>query len=148
MYIKSNNIYIKMINKSIITEQNKHWITNKVNPAYFKEFKRDIYNKIKAKLGNNRILILKGLRRTGKTTLLFQLIDYILKKDTPSKNIMYFSFDQTGADLKEIIEFFSEEVLKNNISNQKIYLFLDEVQKLADWQNKVKLYHDTYFIMH
>jgi len=144
MYIKSENTSIKMLNTTIITEQNKHWTTGKVNSAYMKEFKRDIYNELNRKLKSPCILILKGLRRTGKTTLLFQVMAHLLKTGTQSKQIMYFSFDQSGVELKEVFEYYGQEVIQDSISNREIYFFLDEIQKLDDWQNKIKTYHDTY----
>ncbi|MEM5813334.1 MAG: AAA family ATPase [Candidatus Aenigmatarchaeota archaeon] len=50
-----------------------------------------------------QICILTGLRRVGKTTLFYQLIQEILKKVKPN-HILYFSFDEKIEDLKKILD--------------------------------------------
>jgi len=133
-----------MFDENLILEQNEHWSTGKANPSYIKEYKRIMYKKLLNGLANNRIIILKGLRRTGKSTLMFQLIKHLLENNISNKHIFYFSFDQTKAELKELLEFYADQVLQEDIKKNRIFLFLDEIQKLEDWQNKVKAYYDTY----
>jgi len=41
-----------------------------------------------------QIIAIIGLRRTGKTVLMLQLIDKLLKEGVEPKNILYFSFDE------------------------------------------------------
>jgi predicted AAA+ superfamily ATPase len=89
------------------------------------------------------ITILTGNRRTGKTTLMYQLMDALVAGGVPRTRILYYSFDDERPSLRELVKAFEkhigEEVL---FSKKRYYLFLDEIQKLEDWQNKVKLYYD------
>jgi len=75
---------------------------------------------------------------------MYQIIDGLLKKDVNPYNIVYFSFDEMRYDLEEIIKQYETEVLQEDISKKKVYIFLDEIQKLEGWPSKVKLLYDTH----
>ena len=53
----------------------------------------DIHGKAVRSLKEKEILVLLGLRQTGKSTLAFQLIDHLLKEDISPDRIFYFTFD-------------------------------------------------------
>jgi predicted AAA+ superfamily ATPase len=42
---------------------------------------------------DRQILLITGLRRVGKTTLMYQLIQHLLDEKVKSLHILYFSFD-------------------------------------------------------
>ncbi len=110
------------------------------------DYKRPLFYDIIKYLDDRQILVIYGLRRTGKTTIMYQIIDYLLKNKVNKNNILYFSFDYTNIELNDIINDYEKYILKKTIKmeNNKIYIFLDEVQKLNDWQNKIKIYYDMY----
>ena len=122
---------------------NPWWKDGKVPPALLGK-KRRIFNEIASYLGKRQILVLTGLRRVGKTTLMYQLIDELLKKRTNPYSILYFSFDEMRYDLEELVKDYEIEVLRADISSQKAFIFLDEIQKLKDWPSKVKLLYDMH----
>ena len=80
----------------------------------------------------------------GKTTLLYQLIQYLIEKSINPIHILYFSFDEEKEDLDEILEYYEKEVLKKDVAKERIFVFLDEIQKLEGWQNKLKALYDAY----
>jgi hypothetical protein len=98
------------------------------------------------------IQVVTGARRTGKTVLIHQCVDHLLRKeDVPPKNIFYLNFDdlEFRSELKsnphlllEIIELFSGKFIDEHAA--PIYLFLDEVQKFPAYFDHIKLYHDTF----
>lgn len=107
--------------------------------------KRQVFNEVLKYMELRQILIFTGLRRVGKTTLMFQIIDWLIKeKNINPVKILYFSFDEVVESIEEIIATYEKEVLKEKISKQKIYLFFDEVQKLKDWSSKIKVFYDIY----
>ncbi|MEM2339081.1 MAG: AAA family ATPase, partial [Nitrososphaerales archaeon] len=61
-----------------------------------------------------QILIITGLRRVGKTTLLYQAIEKLLESENPNK-ILYFSFDESSSTLKEVLEFYEKRFLKSHL---------------------------------
>lgn len=125
---------------------NPWWTAGKVPQELFKPYQRPVLKKLISYLGLERVIILKGPRRTGKTTLFYQFIDYLLKKGTNPKNILYLSFDDPKArkSLDTLIQTY-EIITKKTIKNQKVYFFLDEIQYLDEWSFYVKKYFDKKF---
>ena len=124
---------------------NSWWDTEKVPPLLLKPYKRGLFSKLVEFLGDRQILLIYGLRRVGKTTLLYQLIDHLLEQGVERDHILYFSFDEAVADLKQIIEGYQETAIGKPLQKvKKVYIFLDEIQKLKNWQNQIKIYYDLY----
>jgi hypothetical protein len=120
---------------------NPWWKTGKV-PTEFTGRKRKIFDEIVSYMDNRQIVLFTGLRRVGKTTLIYQIIEALIKKNTDPYRILYFTFDEMRHDLEEIIKEYETDVLHDDISKKKVYIFLDEIQKLDGWPSKVKLLYD------
>ena len=133
-----------MITIEKLNEMNHWWKLGEVKKELSPDFKRDLYFEIQKYLKLRQIIAIVGLRRTGKSTMFYQLIGELIKNKTKPNNILYFSFDESKVELSELINFYKENILKKDISKDKIYIFLDEIQKLEDWENKVKIYYDIY----
>lgn len=119
---------------------NKHW---QEGYTYNIPFKRTVYEKLRQHLEVKFILSIVGLRRTGKTTLLRQLIDFlIIEKKVSRQSIFYYSFDEP-AEWQTVVNDFLKSS-EQELEGQPLYFFLDEVQKLEDWQSKIKIYYDHY----
>ena len=43
-----------------------------------------------------------------------------------------------------MIKTYNEKILKKDLDSEKIYIFIDEIQKCRNWQNKIKIYYDLY----
>ncbi|MFH1637288.1 MAG: ATP-binding protein [Candidatus Woesearchaeota archaeon] len=129
--------------EDILRLLNPWWKTGNIKKVLTKDFKRDLFTELAGSIKKKQITTLYGLRRTGKSTLLFQLIEYLIKKRISPDRIIYFSFDHKALELKEIFSAYT------NLNDKKIekgeyYVFLDEIQKLEDWQNKIKIFYDMY----
>ena len=126
--------------REILVESNRWW----KEPFRINYKKREIYEKISKFLHLPQIIALTGLRRVGKTTLLFKIIqDEIINGFNP-KNIMYFSFDEfRETDIREIIHEY-ERIMKKKIGEGRHLLLLDEIQKLENWEEKIKRIYDAY----
>jgi predicted AAA+ superfamily ATPase len=121
---------------------NPWWKTGKISPE-FTGRKRKIFDEIVRYINKRQIVLFTGLRRVGKTTLMYQIIEALIKKNTDPYHILYFSFDEMRYDIEEIIKQYETDVLQNDISKKKVYIFLDEIQKLDGWPSKVKLLYDS-----
>ncbi|MBI5073567.1 MAG: ATP-binding protein [Nitrospirae bacterium] len=121
---------------------NPWWKTGKVSPE-FTGRKRKIFKEIVHYIDKRQIVLFTGLRRVGKTTLMYQIMDELIGKNTNPYHILYFSFDEMRYDLEDIIKQYEAEVLQEDISKKKVYIFLDEIQKLEGWPSKVKLLYDA-----
>jgi len=128
-----------------ISEFNPWWKSSKV-PEELAGQPRKILPHVRSFMDYRQIILLFGIRRAGKTTLVHQLIDHLLRdQQVDPFRIVYFSFDLQELGLDVILESYELEILKQGIRDaEKIYLFLDEIQKLKDWSNKVKILYDQY----
>jgi predicted AAA+ superfamily ATPase len=87
-----------------------------------------------------------GIRRCGKTYYMYQLISELIDKGVPKSNILYLNLDDdrlqplNGDELQLLIETFREmqEISEEN----RLYLFLDEVQNFPSWERWVKGTYD------
>lgn len=124
---------------------NPWWRDGRV-PAALVGKKRRLLAGLSEYMDLRQMLILYGLRRVGKTTTMFQLIDGLLeRKEADPYQVLYFSFDEERADIREVLAAYEREVIKEDLPrDRKTYLFLDEVQKLEDWPDKVKVIYDMY----
>lgn len=91
-----------------------------------------------------QIIILTGLRRVGKTTLLKLIIEELILKGIPTDHILYVSLDDYVLHQRNIIEIVNEfrKVHKIKIE-EKIYLFLDEVTYKKDFHIQLKNIYDS-----
>ena len=101
------------------------------------EIKRDFYlNKLISKMHNKLIKVVTGIRRCGKSYLLFSLFkNYLLENGTDESHIIEIAFDSI-----ENKKYRNHEILyqyvKNLIKDDKMYYILfDEVQLLDEFES-------------
>ena len=124
---------------------NRWWDTGSVDSVYLMPYKRKLFYQLTRYLNTRQILVIYGLRRTGKTTLMYQLIDSLLRKGFSRKHIFYFSFDESISTLEELLKTYSDLIISKDLTKEKkIYIFLDEIQKLENWENQLKIFYDLY----
>ena len=126
--------------RDVLIESNIWW---KKSPTIdYKE--REIYKQISKFLNLPQIIALTGLRRVGKTTIMFKIIQDYIKNKFPSENILYFSFDEfREIDIREILNEY-EKIMEKNIEDEKYLVLFDEIQKLENWEEKLKRLYDTH----
>lgn len=96
----------------------------------------------------NRFIILPGLRGVGKTTLLFQLYDYLLKKGIDKNQILYFGGDNLnqllGSNVRDIVEVFVREIHEKQLVtlDKQLFVFVDESQEIDGWSKQGKVIYD------
>lgn len=124
---------------------NPWWKRGEVPPGWTKEYRRNLYFSIEHYLDRRQIILVRGLRRTGKTTLMMQVIQHLLTTANP-KNILYFSFDDLTFGIHDVLESYQKVILHKNFeeSLEPVYLFFDEIQKQEGWENTLKTYYDLY----
>ncbi len=97
-------------------------------------------------LDTNKIVSLIGVRRSGKTYMLYNLIQSI-KKNVSKKNIVYINFEDdrifplTLKDLDFLVQGYYE--LYPDKRNERVYFFLDEVQSVENWEIFIRRLYDT-----
>jgi len=121
---------------------NPWWKEEKISKELAKPYKRHPFKELIKLLKYKQIIIITGLRRVGKTTLLYQLVEFLLKK-VSARKIVYFNFDKTIEEITQIFEAY-KNLTKVEWKKEKIYVLLDEVTKLKDWASKIKLIYDAF----
>ena len=89
-----------------------------------------------------RAVLLSGPRRVGKTTVLQQMAQALVKKGNDPKSILYLSLDHPLLrllPLREILSLFHESTYPDG---QPVTLLLDEIQYAPQWETEVKLLID------
>jgi len=101
-------------------------------------------DKIKDTIGLERIVCVSGVRRSGKSTLLFQFIDYLIESSVPPENIVLVRVDDLIGktdDLRDVVSVFHE--LKGIDPREKeVYFLLDEVHFMENWHLQLKHFID------
>jgi len=101
-----------------------------------KELPEIIEREIKIPLEPNQIVSIIGPRRAGKTYLMYEVIKRLIRNGISKDNILYVNFEHErlrnldANNLREMLEVFYEFFKPKG----KIYLFLDEIQKVKDWE--------------
>ena len=118
------------------------------NPWWEKEFKinaveRELFNQIKPWIKRPEIIAITGIRRAGKTTLMYLIIQKLLEKVQP-KNIFFIKCDDERLEKQNLIQdaIFTYKKLLN--PKGKLYVFLDEVQEIPKWERTLKRIYDLY----
>ena len=83
------------------------------------------------------IKIIYGMRRSGKSVILTQIIDELKELRISDKNIIYINFESLKYDfIKNAKDLFNYiESLK--VNNEKYYVFFDEIQKVEDFEKGI-----------
>ncbi len=127
----------------IIELLNPWWTEKKVKDTLAKPYKRKAFSELEKIGGKRQITMLVGLRRVGKTVLLFQYMQKLLEKGVEPRHVLYFSFDQKVESLKDILKGYSG-ITNVDWEKEHIYVFLDEIQKLDNWSSQLKLFYDNF----
>jgi predicted AAA+ superfamily ATPase len=100
-------------------------------------------------LESKKIISLIGVRRSGKSSILFDIVNK-LRENIPRENIIYLNFEDDRLfplklqNLDDILESYFELYPQNY--DKKFYLFLDEVQVVDGWEKYVRRVYDNYEI--
>lgn len=106
--------------------------------------RQSIFQKLLAAYPAKDIVLLTGLRRIGKTTLMRLLIQYLIQtKQVVPEHIFYISMDEyslRGLTLSQIIDEY--RAIHRLKSSDDIVLFLDEITALPDYEIQLKNLYD------
>ena len=106
--------------------------------------KREIYlKKIRGLYDSELIKIIVGVRRSGKSVLLKQIIDELLEKGIQDDHIIYINFEDYDyidyTDPKKFNQFIKEQIKDND----KYYLLFDEIQNVRDFEKVINSFRAT-----
>ena len=97
---------------------------------------------------NNKLIkVLVGQRRVGKSYLLRQLANALIKSGVNPRNILYvnkeftsFDFVSHYKDLEQLVALYKSKLKPKG----KVYLFIDEIQNITEWERFVNSYSQDF----
>jgi len=102
--------------------------------------RRDITEDIIKSLGTPHIKDIIGVRRCGKTTILYQVADHLISQGLQATDIMFLNFDDPSINAASFTEL-QKEIFK--INPDISHIFLDEIQQKTGWERWVRTLYDT-----
>ena len=126
----------------LLSFYNPHWTNKPLDPGVG----RDLLSTCIRQLDSPEVLVIKGIRRCGKSTLMVQLMDHLLRQGIAPSRILRVNFEEPlfageySTDLMERIYRLHRETW---CPEEKCWLFLDEVQNIPGWEAWVRSRSET-----
>lgn len=97
--------------------------------------KRDIYlNRLKSRMNNGSIKVITGIRRCGKSVLLFNLFyEYLKESGIRDEHILQYKLDNIKSRKFRNPEVLYDDIVEKMVDNDVYYVFLDEIQFVEDF---------------
>jgi len=103
--------------------------------------KRDLYDeKISKFITKDEVVVIKGVRRSGKSTLMLNQIKKLHQQGVPKNEILFVNLEDPrfiNHLSVELFELIKESYLEYLNPKGKPYIFLDEVQTVPNWEKWV-----------
>ena len=88
------------------------------------------------------VKVITGIRRCGKSVMMEQIQNYLVKKSVNEKCFLSLNFESFTDERVHSFESVSAAVkdLEENSGGKKLYLFFDEIQELEGWEKLINSY--------
>lgn len=85
----------------------------------------------------NLIKVLIGIRRSGKSVILTQIMDELKQKSIDSKHIIYMNFEDYDYEAYTNPQKLNDYIKEKINDDEKYYIFFDEIQNVDKWERVV-----------
>ena len=100
-------------------------------------FYKDLFKSLNIK----EIIIITGVRRSGKSTLMYQMIDYLFSENISPKQILFVNLEDKKIKDDSLDDIYNS--YRENLNHdKKAYIFLDEMHKREGWESWVRKKYD------
>lgn len=133
---------------AVLRDINNWWTTGRVKASFLEPVPRKIMPEIMEAMDERQIILLEGPRRVGKTSIIFHVIHNLINKGIDPKRVIYISLDDPLISKERFFEKLTDTIETYLIGRQllslkeKMFIFLDEVTHLKDWELYLKRYYD------
>ncbi len=111
-----------------LLRHNPHWTEGFFYPF---EKKRFVFDQLLKTVTSNRVTTLCGMRGSGKSILIMQLINEMIKRGAKRDDILYLPFDEQNESLWALIG--SYEGRSGRKLSENHVLFIDDIHRLKGW---------------
>lgn len=136
---------------SVLMDLNPWWTTGRLRkapPPYRRRGVPELLDRMSRPSG--LIEVVRGPRQVGKTTAIEQLVESQLARKVRPQDILFVRFDQEvlrerSSGLMSLVRWFANQVRERPLERgAPAYILLDEIHKLARWDEDVKHLFDTF----
>ena len=108
-------------------------------------FKREnILKRIRPFYENELIKVLIGLRRSGKSVLLHQIMDELLQAGVKKEQIIYMNFEDFQYSSITNAQQLYDHICDKRQNEEKYYLFFDEIQMVSEFERSINSFRATW----
>ena len=123
-----------------LSEANPWWQDGKV-PDGLKGKPRAEYALLLKSVGIKEVIVITGVRRSGKSTLMYQMVDNLLAGGVAPEQILFVNLEDNKLS-KDSLEDIYETYRENLNPDKKAYVFLDEVHRRDRWESWIRRLYD------
>lgn len=108
--------------------------------------KRELYlKKIRPFYNDDLIKVITGVRRSGKSSLMHQIVDELLMNNVKENQIIFIDLDaKQYKDYQSASQLEKEIDRLHTIKDQTTYLFIDEIQNINDFEIIINAYRTSF----
>ena len=124
----------------------KEVLKNIIANFHSKRLKNSYKRNVELPVDTDIIISVIGVRRSGKTFILYETIKQLHKNNVPKQNILYLNFEDERVRLQQdeldlILQAYRE--LYPNLDLENCYFFFDEIQNVQGWEKFIRRVFDT-----
>ncbi len=123
-----------------LTEWNPWW-ENKEAINDLKGINRKEYNSLISSVDIKEVTIITGVRRSGKSTLMYQMIDYLLSRGVKPEQILFLNVED-----RQFIQYSLEDIYSSYRETlnprDRAYIFIDEIHRKDGWESWIRKKYD------
>src|SRR3989338_667441 len=123
-----------------LTEWNPWWEQGKV-PDGLKGKDRLDYKLLLDSIRLREVTIITGVRRSGKSTLMYQMIGRLLDNGVKPHQILFVNFEDNKLTHDSLDDIYL--TYRENLNSDKAYIFLDEIHRKDKWEAWIRKKYDT-----
>ncbi len=95
--------------------------------------RRTYLSRIQPYIGKDLIKVITGMRRTGKSTIMAQTIEMLIKNGVAEEHVLTYDFESRKDSHFENSDELYDDIVAKIQNGHHAYIFLDEIQNIDDW---------------
>lgn len=125
---------------AILSEWNPWWESGKPRKE-LEGIHRPSYGKLMDSVDVGEITVITGVRRSGKSTLMYQMIGTLLGKGVKPEQILFVNLEDKKLSMSSMDDIYTA-YRENMNPGEKAYIFLDEIHRKEEWESWVRKKYD------